>query len=57
MGGVADHGALHERRPALGVADEAVVLHHGRVVLTGPAADLREDRDQVQRVYFGDKER
>ncbi|GAA0584783.1 ABC transporter ATP-binding protein [Actinomadura livida] len=41
---------------ALSVADEAVVLHHGRVVLTGPAAELREDRDQVQRAYFGDKE-
>lgn len=41
---------------ALSVADEAVVLHHGRVVLTGAAADLREDRDQIQRAYFGDKE-
>ncbi|ROO87348.1 branched-chain amino acid transport system ATP-binding protein [Actinocorallia herbida] len=42
---------------ALSVADEAVVLHHGRVALTGAAADLREDRDQIQRAYFGDKER
>ncbi|GAB2855853.1 ABC transporter ATP-binding protein [Actinocorallia aurea] len=41
---------------ALSVADEAVVLHHGRVVLTGAAVDLRDDRDQIQRAYFGDKD-
>ncbi|MFA1538318.1 ATP-binding cassette domain-containing protein [Actinomadura monticuli] len=41
---------------ALSIADEAVVLHHGRVVLVGPAAELREDRDQIQRAYFGDQE-
>lgn len=40
---------------ALDVADEAVVLHHGRVVLTGPAADLRVDRDRIQQAYFGGK--
>lgn len=39
---------------ALTVADEAVVLHHGRVALTGRAADLREDRARIQRAYFGD---
>jgi branched-chain amino acid transport system ATP-binding protein len=38
---------------ALAVADEAVVLHHGRVVLAGRAADLRGDRDRIQRAYFG----
>lgn len=38
---------------ALAVADEAVVLHHGRVVLAGRAADLRTDRDRIQRAYFG----
>jgi len=42
---------------ALGVADEAVVLHHGRIALTGPAADLRADRDRIQRAYFGDQGR
>jgi branched-chain amino acid transport system ATP-binding protein len=41
---------------ALGVADRAVVLHHGRVVLSGPAATLRADRDAVRRAYFGDRE-
>jgi branched-chain amino acid transport system ATP-binding protein len=41
---------------ALGGADRAVVLHHGRVVLSGPAATLRADRDAVRRAYFGDRE-
>ncbi|WP_345681244.1 ATP-binding cassette domain-containing protein [Yinghuangia aomiensis] len=38
---------------ALAVADEAVVLHHGRIVLAGRAADLRTDRDRIRRAYFG----
>ncbi|MCF2525885.1 ABC transporter ATP-binding protein [Yinghuangia soli] len=39
---------------ALSVADEAAVMHHGRIVLTGPAAELRQDRARIQRAYFGD---
>ncbi|MEU8242287.1 ABC transporter ATP-binding protein [Actinoplanes missouriensis] len=38
---------------ALSIADRAVVLHHGRVVLTGKAADLRADRHAVADAYFG----
>ncbi len=38
---------------ALSIADRATVLHHGRVVLTGPAADLRADRQAVADAYFG----
>ncbi|CUU58056.1 branched-chain amino acid transport system ATP-binding protein [Parafrankia irregularis] len=38
---------------ALSIADSAVVLHHGSVALSGPAAALREDRQQIQRAYFG----
>ncbi|MEV0902241.1 ABC transporter ATP-binding protein [Actinoplanes sp. NPDC049802] len=38
---------------ALSIADRAVVLHHGRIVLTGPAAGLRADRDAVAEAYFG----
>ncbi|MGH1561649.1 ABC transporter ATP-binding protein [Mumia sp. DW29H23] len=41
---------------ALGVADRALVLHHGRTVLAGSAADLRADRDAVRQAYFGDHE-
>jgi branched-chain amino acid transport system ATP-binding protein len=40
---------------ALGVADRAVVLQHGRVVLAGSAADLLADRDAVRRAYFADR--
>jgi branched-chain amino acid transport system ATP-binding protein len=38
---------------ALSIADRAMVLHHGRVVLSGPAADLRGDRHTVAEAYFG----
>jgi branched-chain amino acid transport system ATP-binding protein len=38
---------------ALSIADRAVVLHHGRVALAGPAADLRADRHAVAEAYFG----
>jgi branched-chain amino acid transport system ATP-binding protein len=38
---------------ALSIADRAIVLHHGRVALTGPAADLRADRHAVTEAYFG----
>ncbi|WP_035752048.1 ABC transporter ATP-binding protein [Parafrankia discariae] len=38
---------------ALSIADEAVVLHHGRVALSGPAGALREDRERIRRAYFG----
>ncbi len=39
---------------ALQVADRGVVLHHGRIVLQGAAAQLRADRDAVHRAYFGE---
>ena len=38
---------------ALSIADRAVVLHHGRAVLTGQAAALRADRHVVAEAYFG----
>lgn len=38
---------------ALGIADHAMVLHHGRVALSAPAADLRADRALVEAAYFG----
>ena len=38
---------------ALGIADRAVVLHHGRVALAATAAELRDDRDRVEAAYFG----
>ncbi|MYR08151.1 ATP-binding cassette domain-containing protein [Gordonia sp. SID5947] len=38
---------------ALGIADSAVVLHHGRVALRGSARELREHRDTVEAAYFG----
>ncbi len=39
---------------ALKIADRAMVLHHGRVALEGPAGDLLADRDRVHRAYFGE---
>ncbi|WP_124711470.1 ABC transporter ATP-binding protein [Gordonia insulae] len=38
---------------ALGIADSAIVLHHGRVALRGSARELRERRDTVEAAYFG----
>jgi branched-chain amino acid transport system ATP-binding protein len=38
---------------ALSIADRAVVLHHGRTVLAGPAAELRAQRRTVAAAYFG----
>ncbi len=38
---------------ALSVADRAIVLHHGRAVLAGAAADLRAERHLVAEAYFG----
>lgn len=38
---------------ALGIADSAIVLHHGRVALRGSASELRERRDTVEAAYFG----
>ncbi len=37
---------------ALGLADHAYLLETGRVVLSGPAADIRKD-DSVRRSYLG----
>ena len=39
-------------RLALGVAQQAYVLEHGRLVLAGPAADLARD-ERVQAAYLG----
>jgi branched-chain amino acid transport system ATP-binding protein len=38
---------------ALSVADRAIVVHHGRIALTGSAADLRSRRQAVTDAYFG----
>jgi branched-chain amino acid transport system ATP-binding protein len=38
---------------ALRIADDAMVLNHGRVVMNGPAADMRRNREAVERAYFG----
>ncbi len=42
-------------RKALAVADYAYVLETGRIVLEGPAKELREN-DQVRKAYLGEKE-
>lgn len=39
--------------PALDIADSAMVLHHGRVALSAPAAELRGNRERVEAAYFG----
>lgn len=38
---------------ALGIADRAMVLHHGRVALSAPADELRTERGLVEAAYFG----
>jgi branched-chain amino acid transport system ATP-binding protein len=38
---------------ALAVSDRALVLNHGRVVLSGSAADLLRDRGRLEAAYFG----
>jgi branched-chain amino acid transport system ATP-binding protein len=38
---------------ALEIADDAAVLSRGSVVLHGPAADLRNDAEALERAYFG----
>lgn len=42
---------------ALQVADEAVVLSRGTVVLHGPATELAGDTERLERAYFGPSER
>ncbi|WP_280426281.1 ABC transporter ATP-binding protein [Nocardia carnea] len=37
---------------ALAVSDRAVVLNHGRVVLSGPAGQLLTDREKLTAAYF-----
>ena len=39
---------------ALKVADRAYVLNHGRLVLDGPASDLRDRPDLLRSSYLGD---
>jgi branched-chain amino acid transport system ATP-binding protein len=41
---------------ALGVADRAYVLSHGRLVLQGTAAELRGDRELLRQSYMGELE-
>jgi branched-chain amino acid transport system ATP-binding protein len=38
---------------ALGVADAAAVLNHGRVVLRCDAQKLRDQPELLEQVYFG----
>ena len=39
---------------ALGVADDAAVLNHGRILLHGDAAALRADPGRLEALYFGE---
>jgi branched-chain amino acid transport system ATP-binding protein len=41
-------------RMALGISTHAYIMENGKVVLDGPAARLREDRD-VQEFYLGSR--
>jgi branched-chain amino acid transport system ATP-binding protein len=41
---------------ALSIADRAIVLRHGRVVLAGPAAELAARPDVLHASYFGDSD-
>ena len=43
---------------SLDIADYAYILNRGRVVASGPAADLRNRRDLIEASYFwyGDRE-
>ena len=41
---------------ALGLADRAYVLNHGRIVLTGTAAELRARRELLAASYLGEQE-
>lgn len=41
---------------ALNVSDRALVLNHGRVVLSGTASDLLKDRSLLEAAYFGSDE-
>ena len=38
---------------ALDVADQVIVLVHGQVALSGPAADLAKDRSRLEAAYLG----
>ncbi len=56
-----DHGAaivIVEQHVmlALGVADEAVVLNRGTIVVRGAAAELRNDSKRLERAYLGELE-
>jgi branched-chain amino acid transport system ATP-binding protein len=37
---------------ALAVSDNAIVMNHGRIVLTAPAADLLADPSRIEAAYF-----
>ena len=41
---------------ALAVSDRAIVLNHGRVVLSGDAKDLLHNMDELKAAYFGEAE-
>ena len=54
----ADHGCavlLVEQHVnlALGVADQAAVLNHGRIVLSSDAASLHAEPARIELAYFG----
>jgi len=46
-------GGVGKSRLALGVADRAIVLHRGRVVSSGSAADLAADPEALEAAYLG----
>jgi branched-chain amino acid transport system ATP-binding protein len=41
---------------ALAIADDAIVLNHGRVVLQGPASEITADRRALENAYLGKDE-
>ena len=45
--------ATHKLREALELADDVTVLRHGKIVLSGPAVDMREE--DVVRALLGDR--
>lgn len=41
-------------RQALAVADHVHVMRRGRIVLSGPAADLRDDAERIAATYLSE---
>jgi branched-chain amino acid transport system ATP-binding protein len=53
----ADNGAAvvlveQQARRAIEIADHVIVLRRGRVELAGPAAELRDEFERIERAYL-----